>query len=111
MVIPRSTILIENPLAVIDAYADKHGNRAVAEAFVQFLLSRQAQEIFAQYGLRSVDPEVARPRRPSIRRWRTCSPSSTSAAGARPRRRLRRRRRLLPRRCWRSRAAVTSPRR
>lgn len=60
MVIPRSTILIENPIAVVDAYADKHGTRAVADAFVQFLLSRQAQEIFAQYGLRSVDPEVAK---------------------------------------------------
>lgn len=59
LVIPRSTILIENPIAVVDAYADKHGVRAVAEAFVQFLLSRQAQEIFAEHGLRSVDPEVA----------------------------------------------------
>lgn len=59
LVIPRSTILIENPIAVVDAHVDKHGNRAVAEAFVQFLLSRPAQEIFAQHGLRSVDPEVA----------------------------------------------------
>jgi len=60
LVIPRSTILIENPVAVIDAYADKHGTREVAEAFVEFLLTRQAQEIFAKYGLRSVDPEVAK---------------------------------------------------
>jgi sulfate/thiosulfate transport system substrate-binding protein len=59
LVIPRSTILIENPIAVIDAHVDKHGNRAVAEAFVQFLLSQPAQEIFAQHGLRSVDPVVA----------------------------------------------------
>jgi sulfate transport system substrate-binding protein len=59
LVIPRSTILIENPIAVVDAHVDKHGNRAVAEAFVQFLLSQPAQEIFAQHGLRSVDPEVA----------------------------------------------------
>ncbi len=59
LVIPRSTILIENPIAVVDAHVDKHGNRAVAEAFVQFLLSRPAQEIFAQHGLRSVDPAVA----------------------------------------------------
>jgi sulfate/thiosulfate transport system substrate-binding protein len=59
LVIPRSTILIENPIAVIDAHVDKHGNRAAAEAFVQFLLSRQAQEIFAEHGLRSVDPAVA----------------------------------------------------
>jgi sulfate transport system substrate-binding protein len=60
LVIPRSTILIENPVAVIDSYADKHGNRAVAEAFVEFLFSKEAQEIFAKYGLRSVDPEVAK---------------------------------------------------
>jgi sulfate transport system substrate-binding protein len=59
LVIPRSTILIENPIAVVDAHVDKHGNRAVAEAFVQFLLSQPAQEIFAQHGLRSVDLEVA----------------------------------------------------
>jgi sulfate transport system substrate-binding protein len=59
LIIPRSTILIENPLAVIDAHVDKHGNRQVAEAFVQFLLSKPAQEIFAQHGLRSVDPEIA----------------------------------------------------
>ena len=59
MVIPRSTILIENPVAVIDTYADKHGMRDAAEAFVEFLFTRQAQEIFAQYGLRSPDPEVA----------------------------------------------------
>jgi sulfate transport system substrate-binding protein len=59
LVIPRSSILIENPVAVVDAYVDKHGTREVAEAFVAFLLTRQAQEILAQYGLRSVDPEVA----------------------------------------------------
>jgi sulfate transport system substrate-binding protein len=60
LVIPRSTILIENPVAVIDAYADKHGTREAAEAFVEFLFSKQAQEIFARHGLRSVDPEVAK---------------------------------------------------
>lgn len=60
LVIPRSTILIENPVAVIDAYADEHGTREAAEAFVEFLLTREAQEIFAKYGLRSVDPDVAK---------------------------------------------------
>ncbi|MGH2591926.1 MAG: sulfate ABC transporter substrate-binding protein [Anaerolineae bacterium] len=59
MIIPRSTILIENPVAVVDTYADKHGTRAAAEAFVNFLFTREAQEAFAEYGLRSVDPEVA----------------------------------------------------
>lgn len=60
LIIPRSTILIENPIAVIDAYVDKHGTREVAEAFVEFLFTPEAQQIFAKYGLRSVDPEVAK---------------------------------------------------
>lgn len=60
LVIPKSTILIENPVAVIDTYADKHGTREAAEAFVAFLFSKEAQEVFAKYGLRSIDPEVAK---------------------------------------------------
>ena len=60
LVIPRSTLLIENPVAVIDTYADKHGTREVAQAFVDFLFSAEAQEIFAKHGLRSVDPDVAK---------------------------------------------------
>jgi sulfate transport system substrate-binding protein len=59
LVIPTSTILIENPAAVVDASVDKHGNRAAAEAFVQFLYTPEAQTIFAQHGLRSVDAAVA----------------------------------------------------
>lgn len=59
MLLPRSSILIENPVAVIDANVDKHGTRAAAEAFVEFLFTREAQEIFAEFGLRPVDPEVA----------------------------------------------------
>ncbi|MEZ4725603.1 MAG: sulfate ABC transporter substrate-binding protein [Caldilineaceae bacterium] len=59
MVLPRSSILIENPIAVVDTYVDKHGTREVAEAFVAFLLTKEAQEIFAKYGLRSVDAAVA----------------------------------------------------
>lgn len=60
LVIPRSTILIENPIAIIDTYVDKHGTRQVAEEFVKFLYSKEAQEIFAEYGLRSLDEEVAK---------------------------------------------------
>ncbi len=58
--IPRSTILIENPVAVVDLYADKHGVREAARAFVEFLWSAEAQRAYATYGLRPVDPEVAR---------------------------------------------------
>ena len=60
LVIPSSTILIENPVAVVDVYADKHNTRAVAEAFVSFLYTKEAQQIFADYGLRSIDPTVAK---------------------------------------------------
>src|SRR5213593_4580881 len=58
-VIPRSTILIENPVALVDKYADKHGVRAAAEGFVDFLWSKEAQRAYTQHGLRSVDPSVA----------------------------------------------------
>ena len=84
LVIPRSTILIENPVAVIDTYVDKHGTREVAEAFVEFLFTSEAQEIFAKYGLRSVDPKSPKQPPASTRRWKTSSPSITSAAGTKP---------------------------
>lgn len=58
LVIPSSTILIENPVAVVDTHVDKHATREAAEAFVQFLSTKEAQEIFAKHGLRSLDPDV-----------------------------------------------------
>ena len=58
-IIPSSTILIENPVAIVDASVDKHGTREVAEAFVEFLYSTQAQEIYAQHGLRVVNDQIA----------------------------------------------------
>lgn len=59
-VIPRATILIENPIAIVDVYATKHGVRKAAEAFVEFLFTPEAQKVFAAHGLRSVNPEVAK---------------------------------------------------
>jgi sulfate/thiosulfate transport system substrate-binding protein len=52
IVYPSSTILIENPVAVVDAYADAHGVREAADAFVQFLYTPEAQAIFAAKGYR-----------------------------------------------------------
>src|SRR5215211_6106255 len=60
LVLPTSTIRIDNPVAVVDTYVDKHGTREVAEAFVDFLFTKEAQQIFAKYGLRSPDEEVAK---------------------------------------------------
>jgi sulfate/thiosulfate transport system substrate-binding protein len=59
LILPSSTIQIDNPIAIVDAYADKHGTREVAEAFIEFLFTPEAQQIFAKYGLRSPDPDVA----------------------------------------------------
>jgi sulfate/thiosulfate-binding protein len=59
-VVPRSTILIQNPAALIDASVDKHGSRQAAQAFVEFLSTPEAQRAFAEYGLRPVNPEVAK---------------------------------------------------
>jgi sulfate transport system substrate-binding protein len=58
-VIPRSTILIENPAAVVDTYVDKHGTREAASALVDFLVTPEAQRIFAKHGLRPVNDQVA----------------------------------------------------
>jgi sulfate transport system substrate-binding protein len=59
-VVPRSTILIQNPVALVDASVDKHGTREAARAFVDFLWTPEAQRAYAQFGLRPVDPEVAK---------------------------------------------------
>ena len=59
-VVPRSTILIENPVALVDRYVDQHGVRAAAEAFVTFLHGPQAQSLYARYGLRPVEESVAK---------------------------------------------------
>lgn len=53
-VVPPSTILIENPVAVVDTYAKKHGNEDIAAEFVAFVQTEPAQRAFAEYGLRPV---------------------------------------------------------
>ncbi|MBB6730995.1 sulfate ABC transporter substrate-binding protein [Cohnella zeiphila] len=59
VVTPSRTILIENPAAVVDVNADKHGVRAAADAFVAFLHGEKAQEIFAKQGFRPIAADVA----------------------------------------------------
>jgi len=60
LILPTSTIRIDTPVAVVDKYVDKHGTRQAAEGFVDFLFTKQAQEIFAKHGFRSPDPQVAK---------------------------------------------------
>ncbi|MCL6442712.1 MAG: sulfate ABC transporter substrate-binding protein [Alicyclobacillus sp.] len=70
-VIPKDTLLIENPVALIDKNVDAHGNRKVAEAFVQFLYSPQAQKIFASDGFRPVNQTV----------WKSVKKNYTTPSG------------------------------
>ncbi|HEY9728596.1 MAG TPA: sulfate ABC transporter substrate-binding protein [Chroococcales cyanobacterium] len=57
-IVPDVNISIDNPVAVVDKNVDKHGNREVAEAFVKYLYTPEAQREFAKAGFRPVDPTV-----------------------------------------------------
>jgi len=59
IVVPSITIMAEPPVAVVDSNVDKHGTRAVAQAYVQFLYSPQGQEIAAKNFYRPRLPDVA----------------------------------------------------
>ena len=52
IVTPASSILAEPPVALVDRFADKHGTRKLAEAYLEFLYTPQAQEIVARHGYR-----------------------------------------------------------
>jgi sulfate transport system substrate-binding protein len=52
IVYPTSTILIENPVALVDTYVDAHGTREVTQAFIEFLYTPEVQAIFAKNGFR-----------------------------------------------------------
>ncbi|BBD58323.1 sulfate ABC transporter periplasmic sulfate-binding protein [Nostoc sp. HK-01] len=57
-IIPEINISIDNPVAVVDKNVDKHKTRKVAEAFVDFLYSSEAQREFAKLQYRPVNPTV-----------------------------------------------------
>ena len=58
VVVPSQSILAEPPVAVVDRFADKHGTRAVAEAYLRYLYSAAGQELAAQHFFRPRDPTV-----------------------------------------------------
>jgi sulfate transport system substrate-binding protein len=67
-VIPRQSMLIELPIAVLKSSA----NKDVANQFIRFVKGDTAQQLFGQYGFRPVDPRIAKqfadkfPSRPGI---------------------------------------------
>jgi len=55
IIFPSASILAEPPVAVVDKNVDKHGTRAVAEAYLKFLYSEEGQEIGARHHYRPRD--------------------------------------------------------
>lgn len=58
--VPQVNISIDNPVTVVDKVVDERGTRAIAEAFVQFLYTPEAQREFAKVGFRPADSTVAK---------------------------------------------------
>jgi sulfate transport system substrate-binding protein len=59
IVVPRTSILAEPPIAVVDRNVDGHGTRAVAQAYLEFLYGSEGQELAAKHFYRPRDPKVA----------------------------------------------------
>lgn len=54
------SILAEPPVSIVDRYAEKHGTREAAEAYLKFLYTPEAQEIEARHHYRPRNEVVAR---------------------------------------------------
>ncbi|MDR3597348.1 sulfate ABC transporter substrate-binding protein [Clostridium sp.] len=59
IVVPSISILAEPSVAVVDKVVDKKGTRDVAQAYLEYLYSKEGQEIAAQNYYRPRDKEVA----------------------------------------------------
>jgi len=60
MVVPSISILAEPPVAVVDKVAEKKGTTDVAKAYLEFLYSKEGQELAARNFYRPRDPDVAK---------------------------------------------------
>ncbi|XGV97076.1 MAG: sulfate ABC transporter substrate-binding protein [Leptolyngbya sp. BL-A-14] len=59
-VVPETNVSIDTPVALVDKNVDKHGTREVAEAFVNFLFTPEAQAEFVKVGFRPLDADTAK---------------------------------------------------
>ena len=59
IVVPSISILAEPPVAVVDKVALRRGTGDVARAYLEYLYSKEGQEIIARHYYRPRDPEVA----------------------------------------------------
>ena len=58
ILVPSISVLAEPSVAVLDGNAKRHGTEKVAEAYLQYLYTPEAQEIIAQNYYRPIDPKV-----------------------------------------------------
>lgn len=58
IVYPSVSILGEPPVAVVDSVVDKKGTRPVAEAYLKFLYSKEAQDVMGQWHYRPRDVDI-----------------------------------------------------
>lgn len=61
IVVPSVSILAQPPVTLVDRFADKHGTREVAEAYLEYLYSPVGQRLAAKHYYRPVKPEDADP--------------------------------------------------
>jgi len=59
IITPSLSILAEPPVTVVDKFADKHGTRKVAEAYLNYLYSEEGQDIAGKNYYRPIDKKVA----------------------------------------------------
>jgi sulfate/thiosulfate transport system substrate-binding protein len=59
IIVPTVSILAEPPVALVDSVVDKRGTRAVAQAYLDYLYSPQAQLLIGKHFYRPVDPAAA----------------------------------------------------
>lgn len=59
IVTPSLSILAEPPVTVVDKVVDKHGTRAVAEAYLKYLYSDEGQKIAAKHYYRPINKKIA----------------------------------------------------
>ena len=59
IVVPSVSILAEPPVALVDDNVDRHGTRAAAQAYLEFLYTEEGQTIAARHHYRPRSPKVA----------------------------------------------------
>ena len=61
IVVPPTSIKAEPPVAIVDKNVDEKGTREVAQAYLDYLYSDEAQKIIAKHYYRPANPELVDP--------------------------------------------------